>query len=230
MNKEKNTTTTKDKKELNYKNIKIRMETETVLIIFGVILIALFLRYYVANNKSKNGDKLTNRELPKDKIENDKIILVENVSLDDLKKAIQQFCNSYNQDNFKALPSLSIVSGNRFIVTFPYDIDFDIYCYFVNYLYYPEDIACKPVIKAWTTTKTSDKWMKDDIVNKKVMLYIPDDDKDYDNVYLTTSDNIEYKMGFALGRSVKKLNEIKQLYSEPVKQDELKSQEAIQFK
>jgi len=43
MNKEKNTTTTKDKKELNYKNIKIRMETETVLIIFGVIIFALFL-------------------------------------------------------------------------------------------------------------------------------------------------------------------------------------------
>lgn len=206
------------------------MELQTVLIILGVIIIALFLKSYAANNKSKNEDKPTNRELPKDKITNDKIILVENVNLDDLKKAIQQFCNSYNQQNFKALPSLSILSANRFIVTFPYDINFETYCYFVNFLYYPNDIVYKPCIKAWTTTKPSDKWMKDDIVNKKVMLYIPGDDKDYDNVYLTTYDNFEYKMGFALGKSSKKLNEMKQRYSVPVNQDELKSQENIQFK
>jgi len=206
------------------------MELKTVLIIIGVIIIALFLKSCVANNNSKNENRPTNKELPKDKITNDKIMLIENISLEDLKKAIQQFCNSYNQENFKALPSLSIISEKKFIVTFPYDIEFETYCYFVNYLYYPNDITYKPIIKAWTTTKTNDIWMKDDIVNKKVMLYIPSDDKEYDNVYLTTSDNIEYKMGFALGESSKKLNMTKQRYSEPVKQDELKSQETIQFK
>ena len=209
---------------------KIKMELQTVLIIIGVIIIALFLKSCVSNNNSKNGNRPTNKDLPKDKITNDKIMLIQNVSLEDLKKAIQQFCNIYNQENFKALPSLAIISENKFIVTFPYDIEFETYCYFVNYLYYPNDITYKPIIKAWTTTKTKDIWMKDDIVNKKVMLYIPSDDKDYDNVYLTTSDNIEYKMGFALGASSKKLNMTKQRYSEPVKQDELKSQEAIQFK
>lgn len=206
------------------------MELKTVLIIIGVIIVALFLRSCVANNNSKNENRPTNKELPKDKISNDKIMLIENVNLEDLKKAIQQFCNSYNQENFKALPSLSIISEKKFIVTFPYDIEFETYCYFVNYLYYPNDITYKPIIKAWTTTKTNDTWMKDDIVNKKVMLYIPSDDKEYDNVYLTTSDNFEYKMGFALGESSKKLNESKQRYSEPVKLDELKSQETIQFK
>jgi hypothetical protein len=206
------------------------MELKTVLIIIGVIMVALFLKSCVSNNNSKNENRPANKELPKEKITNDKIMLIENVSLEDFKKAVQQFCNSYNQEDFKALPLLSVISEKKFIVTFPYDIEFETYCYFVNYLYYPNDITYKPIIKAWTTTKPNDIWMKDDIVNKKVMLYIPSDDKEYDNVYLTTSDNFEYKMGFALGESSKKLTESKQTYSEPVKLDELKSQETIQFK
>ena len=31
------------------------------------------------------------------------------------------------------------------------------------------------------------------------MLYIPSDDKEYDNIYLTTEDNKGYKLGFAVG-------------------------------
>ncbi|MDD4994251.1 MAG: hypothetical protein PHR83_18675 [Paludibacter sp.] len=206
------------------------MEYKTILVIIGVIMIALLLKSCVSKNNSKNENRPITKDLPQDKIENDKVVLIENVNLDEVKNAIQQFCNSYNQEDFKALPLLSVISEKKFIVTFPYDIEFEIYCYFVNYLYYPNDITYKPIIKAWTTTKPSDMWMKDDIVNKKVMLYIPSDDKEYDNVYLTTSDNFEYKMGFALGESSKKLNESKQTYSEPVKLDELKLQETIQFK
>ena len=33
--------------------------------------------------------------------------------------------------------------------------------------------------------------------NSVNVLYVPADDKDYDNVYLTTIDDIGYKLGFA---------------------------------
>jgi hypothetical protein len=206
------------------------MELKTVLIIIGVIIVALFLKSCVSNNNSKNENRPINKELPKDKINNDKIVLIENVSLEDLKKAIQQFCNNYNQEDYRALPLLTIVSENKFVVTFPYDIDFVTYCFFVNYMYYPNDISYKPTIKAWTTTKATDQWIKDDIANKKVMLYIPADDKDFDNVYLTTSNNVGYKMGFAMGEESQKLDAPKQKYSEQVNFDNSKTTETIQFK
>lgn len=206
------------------------MELKTVLIIIGVIIVALFLKSCVSNNNSKNENRPIYKELPKDKITNDKIVLIENVSLEDLKKAIQQFCNNYNQEDYRALPLLTIVSENKFVVTFPYDIDFVTYCFFVNYMYYPNDISYKPTIKAWTTTKATDQWIKDDIANKKVMLYIPADDKDFDNVYLTTSNNVGYKMGFAMGEESQKLDAPKQKYSEQVNFDNSKTTETIQFR
>jgi len=104
---------------------------------------------------------------------------------------------------------------NEFAVTFPYDIDFVHYCFFVNYLKYPNDIFYKADIKAWTTTRPGDDWMTKEIVNKKVMLFVPDDDTEYDNVYLTTEDNIGYKMGFAVGETSQRLDEPKMKYRKP---------------
>lgn len=42
------------------------------------------------------------------------------------------------------------------------------------------------------------------------MLYVSDHDTEYDNVFMTTSDNIGYKLGFAIG-------EEKQLLERPEK-------------
>ena len=47
------------------------------------------------------------------------------------------------------------------------------------------------------------------------MLFIPADDKDYDNVYLTTIDNIGYKLGFAHGDEKQLLAAPKMEYIEP---------------
>lgn len=208
----------------------MKMENKTLLVIFGVIMIVLLLKSCASKNNSKNESRPIVKDLPKDKVENDKVVLIENVNFDEVKKAIQQFCNNYNQEDYRALPLLTILSENKFVVTFPYDIDFVTYCFFVNYMYYPNDISYKPTINAWTTTKVTDQWIKDDIANKKVMLYIPADDKDFDNVYLTASNNIGYKMGFAVGEESQKLDTPKQKYFEQVNFDNSKTIEIIQFK
>ena len=97
-------------------------------------------------------------------------------------------------------------------------------------LFRSHDTIYKPTIKAWTSTKQNDNWMTNEIVNKNVMLFIPGDDQDYDNVYLTTSDNIGYKMGFALGEEKQKLNNPRQPYVEPIKLEELIGKEEIQYR
>jgi hypothetical protein len=206
------------------------MEMKTLFIIGGILVVAFILKSCISNNNSKNESRPKNTEIPTEKIQNDKIVLIENIKLSDLKSAIQKFCNNYNQENLTALPLLTILSENKFVVTFPYDTDFATYCYFVNYMYYPNDIFYKPTIKAWTSTKQNDDWMTNEIVNKKVMLFIPADDKDYDNVYLTTSENIGYKMGFAMGEEKQKLNNPRQTYVEPINFEELKGREEIQYK
>jgi hypothetical protein len=206
------------------------MEIRTLLIIGGIIVVGFILKSCISNNNSKNQNRPNNVEIPSEKIKNYKIVLIENVKLEDLKNALQKFCNNYNQENLRALPLLTVLEENKFVVTFPYNTDFETYCYFVNYIYYPNDIIYKPTIKAWTSTTQNDSWMTNEIVNKKVMLFIPNDDKDYDNVYLTTSDNIGYKMGFAMGEEKQKLNNPRQTYVEPIKLEELIGKEEIQYK
>ena len=208
--------------------------TKTIIII-AIVLIAVFL---LLTSRNKKGESpLTNTKpekitKPTNQINNDKLIIVKTVNLDLLKQAIKSFCKSYNQESFIALPRLTILN-DIYIVTFPYDIDFERFCYFINYLKYPIDINLKeykPGIVAWCTTKSQDIWMTDEIANKQVMLYIPDSDKEYDNVYLTTQDNIGFKMGFALGKAHKKLDQPILLYRNPeYKLNEIPSNEIIDF-
>lgn len=47
------------------------------------------------------------------------------------------------------------------------------------------------------------------------MLYIPPDDEEYDNVYMTTEDNIGYKVGFAVNEQKQLLENPVSSYSEP---------------
>ena len=47
------------------------------------------------------------------------------------------------------------------------------------------------------------------------MLYLAVNDKEYDNVFLTTSDNIGYKLGFAAGEEKQLLKEPKETYVAP---------------
>jgi len=85
----------------------------------------------------------------------------------------------------------------------------------VNYLNYPEGFKnYHPEVKAWYTARAGDEWITNEIAGKKVMIFIPEWDEEYDNVYLTTIDNTGYKMGFAAGDHHKRLNEPALKYSE----------------
>jgi hypothetical protein len=211
---------------------KTRMEIKTILIIVGLLATGLIIKACVptSNKETQNTERPTKSTKPTETVENDKLVIIRDVKLDEIKQAIQQFCNIYNQESYRALPTLTIFSASEFVITFPSDIDFETFCYFVNYLHYPNDIFYKPNITAWTTTNPGDSWMKDDIVGKKVMLYIPKDDQDYDNVYLTTSDNISYKMGFALGEASQRLDMPSQKFRQPtIDVREIKGRETINF-
>lgn len=209
-------------------------------LILGAIIIA-FLLIFWASVKLKNrklpsqpdGDlrRPLNDALPGNAVLNDKLVIVEDISEKDIKKVLQEFCNSYNKKTDQAIPRLIKLSDNKFAVTFPCDISFEIYCFLINYLNYPIGLDRHFETFGWATTKSTDIWITEKSANKSVMLYISDVDTEYDNVFLTTSDNIGYKLGFAMGEEMQLLNWPDKNYRErPINLSELEAKEYTDFK
>lgn len=207
-------------------------------LIIGILVIAtiaVFVAWTRFKNQKPQSDTDTSRPqenlFPTNKVVNDKLVIVEDVSENDIEKILQEFCNSYNKETFQAVPRLTKLSVNKFAVTFPYDINFEIYCYFINYVNYPMGFNRRLKTIGWTTTKQSDTWITEKSVNKNIMLYVSDFDKEYDNVFLTTSDNIGYKLGFAIGEEKQLLNRPEKSYvRQPVSYNELDEKPYTDFK
>ncbi len=112
-------------------------------LIYGLITVVaiVFFAWTKLKNQKTQPDTDTRRPpenvFPTNKVANDKLVIVENASENDIKKIIQEFCNSYNKETYQAIPRLTKLSDRKFAITFPYDINFEIYCYFINYVNYP---------------------------------------------------------------------------------------------
>ena len=165
--------------------------------------------------KEDTGTESSRTQVPVIPKHNDKLVLIKGVSNSDLKKVLLGFCKMYNSERPQAFPRVTRLSEAEFVITFPYDIDFEIYCYLINYLYYPIELRWKPDVAAWATPKAADMWVSEKIAGKNCMLFIPPDDSEHDNVYLTTFDNIGYKFGFALSNKGKLLTHPKKTYTTP---------------
>ena len=189
------------------------------IIIIG--LLAAFVALYLiwVKSKSPQADKettqLSQEYLPTQEKQNDKLVIVSDISDADLQRILTDFCSLQNKKKYQVQPRLTKISEKEFAITFPYDIKFEIYCYFINYIHYPMGFDKSFNIIAWTTTKNGDTWITENSTDKKAMLFIPSDDKEYDNVFMTTADNIGFKLGFALGEGSQLLNNPKKQFSMP---------------
>jgi hypothetical protein len=206
-------------------------------LIYGLIAVVaiVFFAWTKLKNQKPQPDTDTRRPpenaLPTNKVANDKLVIVEDASENDIKKIIQEFCNSYNKETYQAVPRLAKLSDRKFAITFPYDINFEIYCYFINYVNYPMGFDRHFKTIGWATTKPTDTWITEKSANKNVMLFVSDFDTEYDNVFLTTSDNIGYKLGFAMGDEKQPLNSSEKSYVKPpINISELDTNESIDFK
>jgi hypothetical protein len=191
---------------------------KTVLIVICVTVLILIIKACISGTKPKPDTDRTrpsDEHLPKQEKQNEKLVIVENISRTEIDSILTGFCNMYNKESFQAQPRLYKLSERQFAITFPFDIEFEIYCYFVNYVHYPMGFDKSFDVTAWETTKQANGWITEKIANKKVMLFIPEDDNEHDNVFLTTSDNIGYKLGFAMGEEKQFLQTPKMKYLAP---------------
>ena len=192
---------------------------KTVLIIIGVAVLIFIIKACMPAGQKPEADTDTtrpsNEHLPKQEKPNGKLVIVDNISKTEIDSILTGFCNMYNKESFQAQPRLYKLNERQFAITFPFDIEFEIYCYFVNYVHYPMGFDKAFSLTAWETTGQANGWITDKTANKNVMLFIPEDDNEHDNVFLTTNDNIGYKLGFAMGEEKQLLQTPKKAYFAP---------------
>ena len=195
------------------------MKTQSIIVGLIASIVVLYFIWTKFKNQKPQADKNTSRPStklsPAQEKQNEKLVIVKDVSYTDLQTILTGFCNMYNKERYQAQPRLIKITEREFAITFPFDIDFEIFCYFINYVQYPMDFDKAFNVTGWTTTKSGDNWITEKSANKKVMLFIPSDDKDHDNVFMTTIDNVGFKLGFAMGEEKQLLDGPKKKFSTP---------------
>jgi hypothetical protein len=120
------------------------------------------------------------------------LITVQGGAFTDVKKALQQWADGYSDQ----LPKDYTIKlyrngrGNHVVVPDPLE-NIDLFFYLVNYLEYPEDITYKVKVEGFVTGKGDAR-----IEGKAILVYVPEDDKEYDNVYVVTEEGKQYKIDF----------------------------------
>lgn len=122
----------------------------------------------------------------------DNLILINDGAYNDIKKALRQWIDLYSE-NFPDGLTFQIFKNGRgnHIIQADKRLDNERFFYLVNYLNYPEGIEYKIDIEGFTIGKD-----KNQLEGKKILVYISKTDKEYDNVFVTTSENQNFKVDF----------------------------------
>lgn len=139
-------------------------------------------------------------------------ILIDNVSTQNIEEIVMNLANLYDESGYTVGMQLyrKHQSTNSFLVCFTNSPDFERFCYFINYLRYPEGFDnCNPMVRGYYQTK--------DITNKIdfglgtwIMVYISKEDKEYDNVTIVNSENENYLYDF--GGKITRLSKMEESF------------------
>lgn len=122
----------------------------------------------------------------------DNLILINGGAYNDIKKALRQWIDLYSKDLSDGLTFQIFKNGRgNHIIQADKRLDNDKFFYLVNYLNYPENTEYKIDIEGYTTGKD-----KNQLEGKRLLVYISKTDKGYDNVFVTTSENQNFKVDF----------------------------------
>ncbi len=136
-----------------------------------------------------------------ERVANDKLIIVRGTTKYKLDEDIKDVCDTYNGNGGKMYPEIQRLGYMVFAVTFPYDIDFESFCYLINSIYYPSSGGDRAEVTGWTKAVAGDLWITPEIAGKQLMIYLSEEDKWHNNVYVTTENDECYKFSFDEGTS-----------------------------
>ena len=127
---------------------------------------------------------------------NDKALLVQGCSADELKKILADFARMYQEDSpdFKYLMRNE---GGFQRVAFPSDLKPRLLSFLVNYVKYPIgfDLSGRNVLSVGIATVKPDFGAPTPALGQRAVFYIPIDDRDHDLVYIAVGDHT-YRQSF----------------------------------
>lgn len=119
-------------------------------------------------------------------------INITGASYEDVKKALGQWTDTYasgiDGDLFIGIHRSGPQSS---VIKIGGQLPSDYFYYLVNYLRYPEGIKHNVTVAGYTVPRSPAR-----IGGRKVMVYVPENDRDYDMVYAVTTDGTTYKIDF----------------------------------
>jgi hypothetical protein len=141
---------------------------------------------------------------------NDKEILIQGWNEDELRQILDDFV----AEDLSAFAAFRIEIHQRledsFELTFPEDIHPDEFLSLINYLAYPFnfDLAGRSIVVAGRTTLTSDfDGLPNLLAGEKALIYLPENDDDYQLVYLQTESGVTLAKSFNEG-AWRKVNDV----------------------
>ena len=172
-------------------------DMEVFLIPLAVVVLPLVLVLIAKPVKAENPQTDLSAFTPDPN--NDKAILIEGWSEDELRRILDDFV----EQDLRAFAAFRIEIEKRlensFVLIFPEDIHPAEFVSLINYLAYPIDLdaAGRGIVVAGKTTLNSDfDGLPKSLAGKKAILYIPDNDEDHDVVYLKTESSMTLAKSF----------------------------------
>lgn len=125
-------------------------------------------------------------------MEIDNLVIIKGGAYNDVKKALKQWIDMYSRDleNGMTFKLYKNGKGNH-IIQADKNLDNERFYYLINYLKYPVGIVYNVDIKGFTFGKDCNQ-----LKGKDLLVYISPTDDEFDNVFVTTSDNENLKIDF----------------------------------
>ena len=138
-------------------------------------------------------------------------VIVAEMTEAEITQAINDFM-VINVNNDPTRPSVK-QSGDRFILQLPESTPYDLFCYWVNYIVYSnKDKRYNNNVLGWFEVGADAAGAWKQFAGQKLMLFIPESDDEFDNVYFTTEDNHCFKQEFGWKAKLKPQSQVLKEY------------------
>jgi len=139
--------------------------------------------------------------------QSDKLVAITGMDYATVQKIVADFANMYSER--KALPEFEIqqTGSQGAIISFSDDMNFELFCFFVNYVQYPKGESTTQTVRGWSSLYGSSSFLTPDLSSKTGMFFLSPNDRDYDRVWFVTGENVDYMISFAGFGGVRKTGE-----------------------
>ncbi len=164
----------------------------------------LFTSFFACGQKAE----VTMNQLVKDETTTGTRVIVAEMTETEIKRAIKDFM-VINENNHPTAPSFKLSGDRWFILQFPDSTPYDLFCYWVNYIVYSnKEKRYNNNVLGWfeVSADASGAWTQ--FAGQKLMLFVPESDDEFDNVYFTTEDNRCFKQEFAWKAKLKPQSQV----------------------